>query len=76
MHDYQTKVNTGRILVGQQQWIFGGIVRGTNDVFIEFVADRKRDTLFEVLKRCVKNNSLAISDSWRCYLIEHVRFIN
>ena len=35
------KYNTDRILVGQQQWIFAGIVRGTNDVFIEFVADRK-----------------------------------
>ena len=62
------KYNTGRIFVGQQQWIFGGILRGTNDVFIEFVADRKRDTLFEFLKRRVKNNSLIISDSWRGYL--------
>ena len=62
------KYNTGRILVGQQQWIFGGIVRGTNEVFIEFVPDRKRDTLFEVLRRRVKNNSLIISDSWRGYL--------
>ena len=57
------KYNTGRILVGQQQWIFGGITRGTNEVFIEFVADRKRDTLFEILRRRVKNNSQIASDS-------------
>ena len=43
------KNNAGRVLSGKQ-WIFGNVEQIANNIyFIEFVPDRKADTLAEVI---------------------------
>jgi len=62
------KYNVGRIV--KQQWLFGGVVRGRSppEFFVELVPDRKRETLVEVLKRRVDQDSIVIHDEWRSYM--------
>lgn len=62
------KYNRGRILSGQQQWIFGGICRETKESFITFVPNRKRETLLEKIKEKVAPGSTIITDCWKGYL--------
>lgn len=62
------KFNVGRAV--KQQWLFGGIVRGSNPpiFFMELVPDRTRETLEGVLKRRVHPGSLIMHDGWRSYM--------
>ena len=60
------KYRRGRILAGQV-WIFGGVVRGTDECFVEYVQRRDRETLLEVISRKIKPGSIISSDSWRAY---------
>ena len=60
------KYNKGRILSGQV-WIFGGVTRGTNECFIEFVENRSRETLLDVIGRRIKPGSIIASDQWIVY---------
>lgn len=61
------KNHVGRVL-RNQKWIFGGGVRGDpSQCFIEFVPDRTRDTLLEIIKRRISPGSLIVSDGWRSY---------
>ena len=57
----KNKYHRGRILSGQR-WIFGDIVTNTTDCFIEFVNNRSRKTLIEVIKRRIMPGSIIISD--------------
>ena len=62
------KYNRGRLLQNQK-WIFGGVVRGDNtQCFVEFVADRSRATLLEVIRRWVLSGIIIHSECWRAYL--------
>ena len=46
-----------------------GVVRGNiKSHFIEFVPNRKRSTIFEVISRRVAPGSTIITDEWRGYL--------
>jgi hypothetical protein len=61
------KYNRGRVLCNQQ-WIFGGVVRGRSDqCFIEFVSNRSRTTLLEIISRRIAPGTTIVSDSWRGY---------
>lgn len=64
------KYERGRIIEGQ--WVFGGIERGTNKMFMIAVKDRKRDTLIKVIKEKIAPQSMIMSDCWRAYdAIQH-----
>lgn len=61
------KYNRGRML-RNTNWIFGGIVRGNNtECFIEFVEERNRKTLHEVISRRINPGSIICSDNWKAY---------
>lgn len=62
------KFNVGRVV--SQQWLFGGIVRGSDppEMFLELVPDRTRETLIAVLKRRVRQESRIFHDGWRSYM--------
>lgn len=46
----------------------GRILRGCNtERFIEFVKDRNKPTLHEVINRWIKSGSIICSDSWKSY---------
>jgi len=59
------KYNRGRML--KEQWVFGGVVRGTRTCFFEIVADRTEATLLEVIKRRIKAGTTIMSDRFRSY---------
>ncbi|EFN66847.1 hypothetical protein EAG_08499, partial [Camponotus floridanus] len=59
------KNNKGRLVEGQ--WIFGGIERSTNRLFIEPVHNRSADTLLNVIKKWIKPGTTIMSDCWKSY---------
>ncbi len=59
------KNHSGRIL--PNQWVFGGIESDTNNAFMEPVANRSRETLFEIIRRRIRPGTLIISDCWAAY---------
>lgn len=59
------KYNRGRIVDGQ--WIFGGIERGSKNMFMEMVPDRSATTLLEVIKRKILPGTIIMSDCWKAY---------
>ena len=51
-----------------QKWVFGGTVRGDKTkCFIEFVENKTRGVLIEVIKRRIAPGSIIMSDCWRGY---------
>jgi len=61
------KNHCGRIL--NAQWIFGGISRNNNLIFLEEVPDRKANTLFQYITKNIEYGTLIISDMWAGYNI-------
>ena len=61
------KFNVRRVV--PQQWLFGGVVRGSkpSEFFMELVPDRTRETLEAVLKKRVHPGSVIFHDGWRSY---------
>ncbi|KAF8781998.1 hypothetical protein HNY73_012335 [Argiope bruennichi] len=59
------KYNRGKRVEGQ--WVFGGLVRYTNDCFFEVVPERSADVLLEVIKRRILPGRTVISDCWASY---------
>lgn len=59
------KYHKGRALA--TQWVFGGVQRGTRDVFLELVPNRKQATLMEVIHRKIHPGTTIISDGWKAY---------
>ena len=59
------KYNRGRLRDGV--WVFGGLDRGTNDVFLQIVEDRSSDTLVPIIQAMVKPGTTIMTDEWRAY---------
>ncbi|KAF8792964.1 hypothetical protein HNY73_004498 [Argiope bruennichi] len=59
------KYNRGKRVEGK--WVFGGIVRYTNDCFFEVVPERSTEVLLEIIKRRILLGSTIISDCWSSY---------
>ena len=48
-------------------WVFGGVCRETGEIFMVRVADRSRKTLYEIIKKHIREGSTVISDEWKAY---------
>lgn len=59
------KYNRGRKVDGQ--WVVGGIQRGSTNIFLEVIPDRRQETLMEVIHRRVLPGTTIITDGWRSY---------
>jgi len=59
------KFHKGRIL--NQIWIFGGICRDDNMIFLEQVPNRNSDTLMDSIQRNINVGTTIISDEWKAY---------
>ena len=59
------KYNRGRYRDGH--WVFGGVERGSNDVFMVEVSDRSAATLLPIIQRFITPGTTVISDEWRAY---------
>ena len=61
------KNHQGRIL-RNQKWIFGGVeLNDHNKCFFQFVENRSRETLLEIIRRKINPQSIIMSDMWRGY---------
>lgn len=59
------KNHMGRVL--PQQWIFGGISRGTRECFMLAVPDRSAATLMPIIQQYILPGTTVMSDKWRAY---------
>lgn len=59
------KYNRGRLL--NDQWIFGGICRETNEFFAYLVPDRKGETLLKIIEENILPGTTLYSDQWSGY---------
>lgn len=59
------KYNRGRIVDGE--WVFGGLERGSKEVFMELVPDRSANTLLQIIKRKIEPGTTIMSDCWKAY---------
>jgi len=59
------KYHKGRIL--NEQWVFGGICRESNEIFLELIPNRTSETLSSYLWRNIEYGSMIMSDSWKGY---------
>jgi transposase-like protein len=66
---YKNKNHCGRLTSEQErkQWLFGGICRETKETFFVMVPDRKEETLMEILKKNVLQDTKICSDGWASY---------
>lgn len=62
---FKRKYNRGRIL--NQQWFIAGIERGSRKCFIIPVPNRNAQTIVNVLKSFVHDNTIIMTDGWRAY---------
>ena len=51
----------------EDQWVFGGVARGSGKVFVVAVLDRFQKTLLLVIKEWIKPGTSAFSDCWKSY---------
>ena len=61
------KMKNGREKSADGKWVFGGIERGSRKCFFREVDDRKKETLFFVVKDWVFPGTIIISDCWAAY---------
>lgn len=66
-HISKNKNNVGRILPGQDIWIFGGIERSTGRIFMIRVEDRTTETLANIISENIEPDTTIISDCWKSY---------
>ncbi|KAI6661847.1 hypothetical protein LOD99_9799 [Oopsacas minuta] len=59
------KYSRGRLLSGQ--WVFGGVCRGTSDMFMIPVVDRSASTLIPLVNEFIRPGSIIMSDKWVSY---------
>ena len=63
---YKWKSNTGRILT--EQWLVGGIYRGTNQRFLVLLENRNAQTMKAVLETYVVTCTMIYVDCWKAYV--------
>jgi transposase-like protein len=50
------------------QWVFGGVERGNvQHMFLEVVADRKKETLMDLIYKYIEPGTIIMSDCWKAY---------
>ncbi|RWS19021.1 uncharacterized protein B4U80_00420, partial [Leptotrombidium deliense] len=59
------KYNKGHYIEGA--WVFGGIERGTGEIFLEVVADRTKATLLPLIDKWIEKGTTIYSDQWSSY---------
>ena len=57
----------GGCIPGSDVWIFGGIDRQNEHIFMEVVDDRSRETLSRLMHKYILPGTSIISDCWRSY---------
>ncbi|CAG8712934.1 33433_t:CDS:2, partial [Gigaspora margarita] len=67
------KYNRGKRVEGQ--WVFGGVKRDSDKMFMVTVPDRKQETLIKILEKYVKKGTTIYSDFWAAYQTEERRFV-
>lgn len=66
-HLFKRKYHRGRLLRHEDVWVFGGICRETKEMFVEYVPDRRGETLWPIIQRRIAPGTIIMSDSARVY---------
>ena len=61
---FRAKYNVGAALHRPQQWAFGMVERGTNNVMIIPVQDRSAATLLPLIQQYIAPGTTVMSDMW------------
>jgi transposase-like protein len=61
------KYNRGRLLAGEDRWIFGAFCRDTGETFFLSVPDRRKETLWPLMASRIREGSIVITDSAAFY---------
>jgi len=59
------KYHRGRLL--NEQWVFGGICREDNQIFLELIPNSNSDTLSTCISKNIAFGTTILSDSWKGY---------
>ncbi|XP_029053136.1 uncharacterized protein LOC114880853 isoform X2 [Osmia bicornis bicornis] len=59
------KYHRGRLITGQ--WLFGGIQRGTKNMFVVPVVSRSAEVLLLLIEKYIAPGSIIYSDCWKAY---------
>ncbi|XP_032671445.1 uncharacterized protein LOC116844262 [Odontomachus brunneus] len=59
------KYHKGRLITGQ--WLFGGVERHNDRLFVVSVPDRTLAALIPIIRRYIASGSIIYSDCWRAY---------
>jgi len=66
-HLFRRKYNRGHRILGESVWIIGGVCRSTKQKFAIRVPDRKKRTIWPILKRKIARGSILITDDFKTY---------
>jgi transposase-like protein len=59
------KYNRGKYV--DEQWVFGGVERGTGRCFLVVVKDRSEAKLLELIIKWIFTSTIILSDCWKAY---------
>ncbi|KCZ75690.1 hypothetical protein H311_03327, partial [Anncaliia algerae PRA109] len=66
-HLFKRKYHKGNVLASEAIWIFGIYERISKKVYFEAVPKRDAQTLYKIISKKVRPNSIIYSDSWAGY---------
>jgi transposase-like protein len=66
-HLFERQYNRGHRIKGESIWIFGGVDRHTKERFAVRVPDRKRRTLWPIIRKNVARRSILVTDDFASY---------
>ncbi|CAG7831584.1 unnamed protein product [Allacma fusca] len=66
-HLFRRKHNRGHRIKGESVWVLGGVDRNTKERFLCRVNNRKKRTMWPILKRFVAPQSIVLTDDHKSY---------
>ncbi|CAG7719201.1 unnamed protein product, partial [Allacma fusca] len=66
-HLFRRKYNRGHRIKGESVWVLGGVDRATKEKFLVRVDNRKKRTMWPILKRHIAPRSIVITDDHKSY---------
>jgi len=66
-HLFRRKYNRGHKIKGESVWLLGGLCRNTKERFVVRVPNRKKVTIWPILKKKIARGSILVTDDFKSY---------